>query len=219
MHTQNPHTLAIELNNLIKSKSVRDNKKFTAYRLAQHTNLDRSLIQRILKGEIENPRIDTLVKIAKFFINDGFTLSLDRLIGLENNAIEINNQTISREEQKVELPLYQMNTFNGTQIGTTSTSVESPSSAVIAIVASEFVNPFFPPGTIFVTDLIKQPENNNLVFVKEKFDIKLYLKKFLEKNGESSLLSFGENETATEKSFNENLESIAGVVVKINAKV
>jgi predicted transcriptional regulator len=73
------HSLSNTISSLIELKNKRDNVKFTTYKLAQKTGVDRSIIQRIIKGEIENPRLDTFFKIINFFINDGFKINIENI--------------------------------------------------------------------------------------------------------------------------------------------
>lgn len=214
--------IAEGLNTLIKLKSKRDNAKFTAYKLSKEIDVDRSLIQRILKGEVESPRLDTLMKITKFFVDDGFALTIDELVGWKSNLTDLfdHNLTVEKAEQATTLPLYQMSNFDGTKIGATTISLPKISPGTIAIVSTEYISPYFDAGSIFITDMLKTPEHNHLIMVKELNSNHLMLKKYIVNNdGTKKLRTYDVNDNSIQIAFNEEKTKIIGVVIKIISKL
>ena len=46
-------------------KKIMQNKNISIYKLSKLTGLDDGMLNRIINGKTKNPRIDTLIKIAK----------------------------------------------------------------------------------------------------------------------------------------------------------
>lgn len=201
------------IQNLIDEKQRRDGTKFTPANLAKAINVDRSLVTRILSGEVTNPRVDTLSKIVKFFITDGFNLRLDDLLGL-SSLVNINDQVVT-QETNFDLPLYSMHNFDGEKIGTVSISLPYAPNGKLAFVSHVDIPPIFRAGSIFIVDTLKNAENNRLVAIlaDNKIHIRRYFTNY-ESNG-GKLVTMSNDE---EKPLDIKKEKIVGVVIKINAK-
>ncbi len=209
--------LGIAIEDLIRAKNRRDNDNFTTYKLAKCINVDRSLIRRLLNGDVTNPRIDTLLKITTFFINEGFSISLDDLVQWGNNVSKIDERIILEDKPK-DLPLYQMENFDGERIGMVSISVPKSSPGTIAFLSHEHLEPVFNPGSIFVVDLIKKPEHNNLVVLRQHGSKKVIIKKYLIHKGSNSpwLISLDGSEKM--ELTPEAPYQIIGIVIRVNVK-
>lgn len=60
-------------------KKILEGKNITAYKISKDLNINESLIYQILRGEVKNPRVSTLKKIA-----DYLEVTVDELIGGTN---------------------------------------------------------------------------------------------------------------------------------------
>ena len=57
-------------------KKICEEKDISAYRLAKITQLPISVVAKIIRDEVKNPRLDTIIKIA-----DALDVTLDELVG------------------------------------------------------------------------------------------------------------------------------------------
>jgi transcriptional regulator with XRE-family HTH domain len=205
------------LTHLIEAKTIRDNKRFTASQLAKAINVDRSLIQRLLTGEVENPRIDTLVKIVNFFTEEGFNLRVDDLIGFKNTTISTKDQLII-QSKTCSLPLYQMNNFNGERVGTASVELSSTSPGIIALITDEEIKPIFKAGSLFIVDTLKSPEHRNMVALKVKNANKVIIRQYIiEKKNKPVLISYDAGNNNIELTPESNY-TLIGVITRVQAK-
>jgi transcriptional regulator with XRE-family HTH domain len=215
--TIHKNSLSAAISNLIELKNRRDNVKFTVYKLAQETGIDRSVIQRIINGDIENPRSDTFFKIVNFFINDGFKVNIEEILSWKSKVVDIQSQTFE-EESIVTLPLYEMDNFDKKKNDITVMAQRLPATA-IAVVTNSYLLPIFEPGSVFIVDLEAKVENRNLVMVKIGNNPNLLLRQFtINRKDKIILQSYKEDEPDIEMNQSSNIRVI-GVIVKINAKL
>ncbi len=160
-----PSDVAAALKKLIELKSIRDNVKFTASQLAKAIDVDRSLIQRILKGKVQNPRIDTLIRITQYFIDEGFSLTVDDLTQWQTQVIDVREQAAMIEEVNT-FPLYHSNKFLGHAFATATLKAPRASPSTVAIYVDEDLGPDCPIGSIFIVDMLREPKNSNLIAVR-----------------------------------------------------
>ncbi|MBS0351493.1 MAG: helix-turn-helix transcriptional regulator, partial [Proteobacteria bacterium] len=140
--------LSDALNELIKMKRLRDNKHFSPAGLAKAIDVDRSLIKRLLSGEVQNPRIDTLIKIVNFFVEDGFNLRVDDILNFPNRLIDVSAQPL-HPETNIPLPLYQMRPFSAEKIGDILIPLPNSSPGLIIIIGNQDIEPIFKAGSLF----------------------------------------------------------------------
>lgn len=57
-------------------KKICEEMDISAYRLAKITQLPISVVAKIIRDEVKNPRLDTIIKIA-----DALDVTLDELVG------------------------------------------------------------------------------------------------------------------------------------------
>lgn len=157
--------VAAALKKLIELKSIRDNVPFTASKLAKELKVDRSLIGRILKGGIQNPRIDTLLKITQYFINEDFNLTVDHLTQWQTQVIAVQEQAMLIEETNT-FPLYHSNEFLGRAFATATLTAPRASPSTVAIYADDNLGPLCLIGSIFIVDMLRRPEDRNLIAVR-----------------------------------------------------
>ena len=214
--TIHKNSLSAAIRDLIELKNRRDNVKFTVYKLAQEIGVDRSIIQRIINGEIENPRLDTFFKIVNFFINDGFKINVEDILSWKSKVVDIQSQNVE-EEIITNLPLYEMDIFDKKKNTIIVTAPRLPATA-IAIVTNSYLPPIFKAGSVFVVDLEAKPENENLVIVKSADNPNLFLRQFITDQKNSIILkSYEAGEPYIEMNQSSNVKVI-GVVVRVNVK-
>ena len=66
-------------------KKICEEKDISAYHLAKITQLPISVVAKIIRDEVKNPRLDTIIKIA-----DALDVTLDELVGRKKNEIFLN---------------------------------------------------------------------------------------------------------------------------------
>lgn len=158
--------IASAINDLIAMKSKRDNSTFTTYQLAKAININRSVIHRIMTGQIRSPGIETLTKIIRFFVNDGFQLTLDDLLNWKNQTVDVQSMEVSLLRQLVTLPLFEMSALAGVPMGKVNIMMHNNCPGMIAMVSKVSQEPIFKAGSIFIVHLNKEPKNENIVAVR-----------------------------------------------------
>lgn len=61
-------------------KKICEEKDISAYHLAKIAQLPISVVAKIIRDEVKNPRLDTIIKIA-----DALDVTLDELVGRKRN--------------------------------------------------------------------------------------------------------------------------------------
>ena len=101
--------LSNNLKLLIKTKSARDGRRFSAGQLAEAIGAPRSLISRLIsdsaKNTVKNPRIETLYKIARYFYEDGFSIDVNDLLDPNANLLKLLQHPKVHISKKLTLPL------------------------------------------------------------------------------------------------------------------
>lgn len=208
--------LPTALDQLIRLKGRRDNIKFTPSKLATMIEVDRSLIQRILNGEVTNPRIETLMKIVNFFSNEGFPITIDQLMNWNQNIVDVQEQIVNPDFSQ-KLQLYDINHFDGMSIGSATVYLPICSPGHIAVVTDKDLEPIFNSGSIFVVDMLKTPNHDNLVMIKEHESNSLMLAKYII-SGENRFFRPYMKESMYSLNNVNYKERVIGVVVHINVK-
>lgn len=203
------------LRRLIDAKARRDNTKFTASRLAKSIDVNRSLIQRLLTGEVENPRLDTLMKIARFFIADGFQLSLDDLIGLDHsyrNGQQLNSESADKQ---VAIPMYQADRFDGNPQGEAIVTLPDNTTGIIGIELTSDIDATFKAGSLLIVDTLREPEDRNFVAINIKRNTQVIIRRLSRSSAGHS--RFDPCELDQSPTPNAELNTI-GVITWIKAK-
>lgn len=202
-------------------KSKRDGANFTLYQLAKALNIAHSVLFRLIhehsNKRVNNPRIDTLIKIVNFFQLDGFNVTFnDLLTGLEEDTVTIQDQKLDSFFTGVKLPLYSFDAVHHKKIGDIHIKLATSTKNVIALLSEESIKPLFKKGSIFIIDTKANLENGNLIAIKIKNQQKILIRKFhLDKN--KKLLTAYDNSIGP-IIFDSRIHSIVGVVIQVNAK-
>lgn len=212
------HTVIREL---IEKKSQRDDNPFTASQLAAALGMPRSMITKLTHVDkskrVTNPRIDTLLKIVDFFKADGFSITIEELLGMESKTIEINNDNIVNASTFT-IPIHALDDKNkklGTIDINLNTSTQSKN--IFALRANRDIKPFFKIGSIFIIDKDMPPENDTLIAIKLDTSKEVHIKKYLLEKNKIILKSFDNDEKDIVLMPTTQCE-IIGVVIQVNAK-
>ena len=161
-------TIHTVLKDLIEAKSKRDGIKFTSYQLANALAMPRSIITKLThpneSKRINNPRIETLMRIVDFFRKDGFNLTIEDLLGI-NQKIDVQTLSIKSVNQIHSINLYSLSNSKQ-KIGMFDLSLSSEHKNTTAFYAENEVSSFFKIGSIFIVDLDAKPENDQLIAIK-----------------------------------------------------
>ena len=118
-----------------------------------------------MKGKVQNPRIDTLIKITQYFIGEDFSLTVDDLMQWHTQVIGVQEQAALIEETNT-FPLYHSNEFLGHAFATATLTAPRASLSTVAIYADDNMGPMCPLGSIFIVDMLREPQNGNLIAVR-----------------------------------------------------
>lgn len=81
LHTMTTNHIHSVLKYYLEQKSQRDQCAFTVFQLAKAMDMPHSILVKLMHEDptkrVQNPRIDTLVKIVEFFRAEGFFITLD----------------------------------------------------------------------------------------------------------------------------------------------
>lgn len=201
------------LQDLLNRKSQRDRKPFTLYQLAKLIDMPHSILIKLAHEDsskrVNNPRIETLSKVVKFFIEDGFSVSLDDFLS---------PNIITKKVTTNNIPLFSISTGLTNKLGVVETKLMQQASYenLIALVSEESIEPIFKKGSIFIVDRNKNPKNDNLVAVTLGQDKKILIKKLSSKGRKKILYSFNSEKSIELTPLDHH--KIIGVVIQVNAK-
>jgi hypothetical protein len=215
------NSLHTVLRELIDKKSARDNIDFTAYQLAKEIGMPRSLITSLTHPDevkrVTNPRISTLVKIVEYFKSDGFNITLEDLLGIQTEAIDIQNESIIATDITTSIPIYSFEYDKSKTIGTIDLELSSESKNVFGLLASAEISPLFKAGSLFIIDQDITPKSNNLIAIRLNPSDNISIKKYQQINNKIHLKSLDED-TKDIILLPTTSYEILGVVIQINAK-
>jgi hypothetical protein len=212
------NSMHLTLKRLIEEKSRRDNVKFTACQLAQALGMPRSIITKLTHYDatkrVTNPKVDTIIKIVKFFKADGFDITVEDLLGSTTKTVSIKNQQLIAPKRAINIPIYSLNKKE--KMGIVDVKISGKREDTIALYADREIKPFFKIGTIFIVDKNALIENENLIAIKlDHFDY-INIKKYCVHKNKILLKSLDENEEDIVLMPTTQSE-ILGVVVQVNA--
>jgi hypothetical protein len=209
-----------KLRELIDLKSSRDGKIFTIYQLAKAINMPHSILVKLIHPDptkrVNNPRIDTLIKIIDFFKSDGFLVTVDDFLFRQHEEVDIQSQSIEHNFFETKIPTFSLD-YEPKQIGFINARISENHNNLMAFISAEQINPFFKIGSIFIIDKDIKPENENLVAVKIEKHKKIIIKKLIIDGQKKSLVDL--NDQSNKILLLPTLHySILGVVIQVNAK-
>lgn len=213
-------SIHIVLKKLIEEKSRRDNIKFTGYQLASALDMPRSIITKLTHPDVSkrivNPKIETLLKIVDFFKSDGFDITIDHLLGVNNRSIDIQSQTLSLNKEIQTVSLYSINNMRQ-RLGSVDVKLCNTLNNVRAYYLEEDVEPFFKIGSVFIVDLNREPSNDTLIAIQFDTSDKVQIKKYYHKKNKIILKSLNNTENDIVL-MPTHICNILGVVIQINVK-
>ncbi|HBD7476139.1 TPA: hypothetical protein QH041_003122 [Legionella pneumophila] len=207
------------LRELIEKKSQRDGKTFTTYQLAKAINMPHSILVKLLHPDptkrVNNPRIDTLIKIVNFFKSDGFAIKLDDFL-YSNTEIDIHSIVIPSELTKKQVQVFSMD-YEFKNLGFIDIKLPYHHQDLMAFISDEEIKPFFLPGSIFIIDKSLKQENENLVAARIENQGKIVIGKFLMEGSKSQVVPLDDPSKAIQLLPTMHYQ-ILGVIVQVNAK-
>lgn len=211
----------VVLKGLIARKSARDRANFTVYQLAKAIDMPNSVLVKLLHQDpakrVNNPRLDTLIKIIDFFRADGFDVTLDSFLASSSAAdlaeipARLDTGMIVRR-----VPLYGMAIDCGDKVGAISVSFDREVGDVIGFVSDEFIAPIFKAGSIFIVDTHAVLEDGMLVAAKLTGREKVSIAR-LSVESHRYILRFFDDEECSPVIPTRG-DRVIGVVVQVNAK-
>lgn len=150
----------------IRLKTLLQKKNLTESELSRQTGVGQPVIHRMASGETDNPKIETLKPIAKFF-----SISLEQLIG---DAPLTNDYPNFYFDQKLTtLPLITLaqatSWLNGQQINLhtqVQTDLKTSLSAFALQLKDSTMYPMFPDGTLLIIEPSQIPSHKDFVVVQ-----------------------------------------------------
>lgn len=212
-------SIHLVLRELIEEKSKRDQIKFTSAQLANALCMPRSMITKLTHPDeskrVINPRIDTLLKIVEFFRSDGFSITINDLLGITTKSIDVQDQKPLIQPVSRKIPLYSFDAQSNKKLGTVDIKTPNMSKNIFALYADEDIKPLFKKGSIFIIDQDQSPEDDTLVAVNLKNSSEIHIKKYHIEGNKRILKSLDPNE---DKIVLIPRFEIMGVIIQVNAK-
>ena len=148
----------------VRLKRLREAKGLTKYRLAKLSGISQTYIYRIEQGEIENPRRDTLQKLAS-----GLNITLAQLVG---ETTPTDTWQLVEQSLKAYIPVY-AEIHEGLDMGpvdyVASTRTITPPQSVRAYrIDGLTLEPDIQPGDTLIVDTALTPNDGDLVIVVEE---------------------------------------------------
>lgn len=191
------YDIHLTLRDLINQKSERDEIEFTVNQLAKAIGMPHSILVKLLHKDpskrVQNPRIDTLIRIVDFFKREGFAVSLDDFFTPAEQRIDIDRFDMIKPMLKRTFPLHASNTPTK-QLGMVEIQTSTTSEHILAYRLDNTINDFFKKGQIILVDTRMQPGADMLVAIEK--DGELNIEKLLHAPA--------------------NKKNIVGVVVQVN---
>lgn len=211
-------TIHLTLRRLIEEKSKRDNIKFTGCQLAHALGMPRSMITKLTHPDknkrVTNPRIDTLIKIIEFFKADGFSITLEDLLGLGTKTISVKKQLLPKNRLTT-VTVYSLDETDK-KLGEVDIKISNKYKDVIGLCARKDIKPFFKAGSIFIVDPKAKLENDTLIAIKMPDSSHTQIKKYCVHKNKIILKSLDENEQDISLMQTTSIK-IIGVIVQVNA--
>ncbi|HGU7213391.1 TPA: hypothetical protein ACNBBG_003098 [Legionella pneumophila] len=207
------------LRELIEKKSKRDGKAFTTYQLAKAISMPHSILVKLLHPDptkrVNNPRIDTLIKIVNFFKSDGFAIKLDDFL-YGNTEIDIHSIIIPSELSEKQVQVFSMD-YEFKNLGFIDIKLPYHHQDLMAFISDEEIKPFFLPGSVFIIDKSLKQEHENLVAARIENQSKIVIGKFLMEGSKSQVVPLDDPNKAIQLLPTMHYQ-ILGVIVQVNAK-
>lgn len=204
------------ISDLIQQKSKRDNVKFTASRLAKELNVPRSLVSRLIHSDpskrVTNPTIETLIKIIDYFRSDGFDVTLDDLLGLRKQVIDIQAQQTGLLTEKASVPLYSLSDPFGESLGVVETKLVEAKETLLAFQLDRDIQPMFKPGSIFFVDTSLKPSVNMLIAMRFEGKNELTIGKYIISHDNELLLSYYPESQIIKIDVSSSYQVLGGVI-------
>jgi SOS-response transcriptional repressor LexA len=199
-------------------KQLLDYKNLTANSLAKILEFPTPTIHRLATGEVQDPRISTLIGIV-----DYFNITIEQLLGrenLDNRFLPENSNQLNRPPFSIPLlTMQEASQFRQSIKRTTqwfcwqsNSDTDSEKCFSIAI-KNNLYDPIFTSGAVIVVNPVIAPENGDYVVVSFEGDATPVVKRFMSE-GKNKFLSSVVNEKNFVK-YNPKESSILGVIIEV----
>lgn len=217
----NENSLYGAINRLLKLKSERDGIDFNCNKLANAIGVPASVVFRLIHPDSEkrvnDPRVNTLLKIVNFFREDGFNVSFDALLGIQEHGINIADQAIEAFKNEVKLPLYSLALGENRAIGNVDIKISAPySPSIIAFYAEDDIKPIFKRGSIFVIDKAQSLVHKNLIAIRLEDSNQVIIRRCLIENDEVFVQELDSDNKTPLKALEGC--TVLGAIIQIDAK-
>jgi len=158
-------------------KTLMEQKEINTSELARRTGVAQPVIYRIVSGETDNPKLNTLIPLASYF-----DIHLDNLVtGLNLQNPESKNTT--KKSATSRIPLLSWDQIRGRNFHRAETWYVTQNNTISATafgltVKDTYLQPAFPLNTIMIFDSALQPENEDIILIAKQTQnpcIKRYL--------------------------------------------
>lgn len=199
-------------------RQLLDYKSLTANGLAKILDFPTPTIYRLTTGEVQDPRISTLISVA-----DYFDITIEQLLGRENlderflpeNANQSNKPLFSIPLLTMqEASQFKQSIKKTTQWFCWQSNSDADSQKCFSIVIkNNLYDPIFTSGAVIVVNPAIAPENGDYVVVSFEGDAIPVVKRFMSE-GKNKFLSSIANEKNFVK-YNAKESSIVGVIIEV----
>lgn len=212
---QEQHAMHITLKQLIQAKSQRDNIKFTACQLAKILSIPRSILTKLTHHDVakrvKNPKIETIMKIVDFFKQDGFDITIEKLLGQKLIIHDVSCMA--------KIPLYSMHKqkkIGYAEIKILHDQIMHNTANLIGLEAPYDIEPFFKIGSIFIVNNNMDFADQHLIAITIIDNNDIQIKRYCIDNQQIYLQEIDKN---ANKILLDPLKfKIIGVIIQINAK-
>lgn len=170
------YDIHLTLRDLINQKSERDQIEFTVNQLAKAIGMPHSILVKLLHKDpskrVQNPRVDTLIRIVDFFKREGFVVSLDDFLTPSQQRVDIDRFEMIKPMLKRTFSLHASST-PAKQMGTVEIQTSTTSEHILAFRLENTINDFFKKGQIILVDTNMQAEADMLVAIDKDGELNI----------------------------------------------
>nr|BFD33690.1 hypothetical protein GTC16762_33090 [Pigmentibacter ruber] len=210
---ENTHHIQNQIIKLINLKKDKDSN-FSLNALAEAIDVSSSVFYRLLSNDEtkKTKYISKMVlkKIANYFQNNGYNISLDDILGVKKIYTE--DVSIIPKKTLKNIPVYSPSDSKEALFYTdTDIDIKYINDKIFGFKFDDFIKPIFNEGSIWFVNINKKPENDTICAIKYKD--KISLKRILI-NGKRILLGSIDKESSQIEELNINYE-ILGEIIKV----
>lgn len=143
-------------------RKLMERAHLSEHELSRRTQIKQPIINRLLSGENQNPKLNTLKPIADYFL-----LTVSQLIGEQNIETSWKGMTNKEHHAWLEIPIINYSLDKKFQQKSIITECNLTKHAFALYVVDESMAPALPLGSIAIVEPEQKPENNRIVAIKD----------------------------------------------------